>query len=207
MPAHPDRSSLAVKRAFDVVVAALLLVPGVVIMAAVAVAILLESPGPVLFRQDREGRHGRVFRINKFRSMTVGAERHGPVMSMADPRITRVGGFIRRTSLDELPQLFNVLAGEMSLVGPRPLLPGTTRPHERRRLEVRPGMTGLVEVRHPDRMSWDERMRVDIEYVERWSLWLDLTILVRTIGVLSSRKDVLDTPRPDGTGLDPEGNA
>jgi lipopolysaccharide/colanic/teichoic acid biosynthesis glycosyltransferase len=198
---------LAVKRAFDVVTSCLLLVPGLPILVAVAAAIRLETPGPVLFRQEREGMHGRVFRIYKFRSMVVDAQRHGPVMSMADPRVTRVGRFIRKTSLDELPQLFNVLRGEMSLVGPRPLLPGTTRPAERRRLEVPPGMTGLVEVRDPHRLGWDERMQIDIEYVERWSLWLDLSIIVRTIGILLTRKDVMDTPRPDEGTATHEGNA
>ena len=188
---------LTTKRVFDVAVACVALIPGLPIMGIVAAAILLENPGPVLFRQQREGMGGRVFRVYKFRSMVVDAERGGPVLSMADPRVTRVGRFIRRTSLDELPQLFNVLAGDMSLVGPRPLLPGTTRPTERRRLAVRPGMTGLVEIRDPHRLSWDERMQVDIEYVERWSLRLDVVILVRTIGILLTRKDVLDTPRPD----------
>jgi lipopolysaccharide/colanic/teichoic acid biosynthesis glycosyltransferase len=198
---------LALKRAFDVVASALLLVPGLPVMVAVAVAIRVETPGPLLFRQEREGLGGRTFRIYKFRSMVADAHRRGPVLSMADPRVTRVGRFIRRTSLDELPQLFNVLLGQMSLVGPRPLLPGTTRPAERRRLEMRPGMTGLVEVRDPHLLGWDERMQVDIEYVERWSFWLDCKILVRTIGVLLSRKDVLDAPRPDeGTEPNLEGN-
>jgi lipopolysaccharide/colanic/teichoic acid biosynthesis glycosyltransferase len=192
-------SRLAIKRAFDVATSCVLLIPGLPIMAAVAAAIRLETRGPVLFRQEREGLHGRVFRIYKFRSMVVDAQRHGPVLSMADPRVTRVGRFIRKTSLDELPQLF--------IVGPRPLLPGTTRPDERRRLQMPPGMTGLVEVRDPHRLGWDERMRVDIEYVDRWSFWLDLSIIVRTIGILLTRKDVMDTPRPDEGRATHEGNA
>jgi lipopolysaccharide/colanic/teichoic acid biosynthesis glycosyltransferase len=191
------RPLLALKRAVDVVATALLLVPALPVMAAVSIAVLLDSPGPVLFRQEREGMRGRLFRIYKFRSMVVDAERGGPVMSMEDPRVTPVGRFIRRTSLDELPQLFNVLRGDMSLVGPRPLLRGTTRPSERRRLAMRPGMTGLVEVSEPHRLDWDQRMRVDIAYVDRWSPWLDVSILVRTVGVLFSRKDVMDTPRSD----------
>jgi lipopolysaccharide/colanic/teichoic acid biosynthesis glycosyltransferase len=199
---------LAWKRAFDVVLAALLLVPGLPIMAAVAIAIRVETPGPILFRQEREGLRGKRFHIYKFRSMVADAHRRGPVLSMEDPRVTRVGRFLRRTSLDELPQLFNVLAGEMSLVGPRPLLPGTTRVAERRRLDVRPGMTGLVEVRDPHLLGWDERMQVDIEYVDRWTLWLDCSILIRTIGILLTRKDVLDAPRPDeGPKPELEGNA
>jgi lipopolysaccharide/colanic/teichoic acid biosynthesis glycosyltransferase len=189
-------SRLAVKRLMDVVGSALLLIPGLPIMAAVALAIRLESDGPILFRQEREGRHGRPFRIHKFRSMVKDADRNGPVTSMADPRVTHVGRVVRRFSLDELPQLFHVLAGEMSLVGPRPLLPGTTRPEERRRLEMRPGMTSLVEVRRPHLLSWDERMRIDVEYVETWSLALDLSILMRTIPAVLTRKDILDAPRP-----------
>src|SRR5207248_6480663 len=119
------------------------------------------------------GLHGRPFRIFKFRTMVAGAERSGVVSSIKDHRITRVGRLLRRFSIDELPQLLNVLRGEMSLVGPRPQLPATTRPDERRRFDMRPGMTSLVEVRQPHLLSWDERMRMDIEYVERWSLWLD----------------------------------
>jgi lipopolysaccharide/colanic/teichoic acid biosynthesis glycosyltransferase len=188
-------SMLAVKRLMDVVGSALLLIPGLPIMAAVALAIRLESDGPILFRQEREGRHGRPFRIHKFRSMVKDANRQGPVTSMADPRVTHVGRVVRRFSLDELPQLFHVLVGEMSLVGPRPLLPGTTRPEERRRLDMRPGMTSLVEVRRPHLLSWDERMRIDVEYVETWSLALDLSILVRTIPAVLTRKDILDAPR------------
>jgi lipopolysaccharide/colanic/teichoic acid biosynthesis glycosyltransferase len=188
-------SRLAVKRLMDVVGSALLLIPGLPIMAAVALAIRLESDGPILFRQDREGRHGRPFRIHKFRSMVRDADRYGPVTSMADPRVTDVGRVVRRFSLDELPQLFHVLAGEMSLVGPRPLLPGTTRQEERRRLDMRPGMTSLVEVRRPHLLSWDERMRIDVEYVETWSLALDLSILMRTIPAVLTRKDILDAPR------------
>ena len=188
-------SMLAVKRLMDVVGSALLLIPGLPIMAAVALAIRLESDGRILFRQEREGRHGRPFRIHKFRSMVEDADRHGPVTSMADPRVTRVGRVVRRFSLDELPQLFHVLVGEMSLVGPRPLLPGTTRPQERRRLDMRPGMTSLVEVRRPHLLSWDERMMIDVEYVETWSLALDLSILMRTIPAVLTRKDILDAPR------------
>jgi lipopolysaccharide/colanic/teichoic acid biosynthesis glycosyltransferase len=188
-------AKLDVKRLVDVVGSALLLVPGLPVMVAVAIAIRVETPGPVLFRQEREGLHGRPFRIHKFRSMEYDAERHGPVLSMRDPRVTKVGRFVRRYSVDELPQLFNVLMGDMSLVGPRPLLPGTTRPGERRRLDMRPGMTSLVEVRRPHLLSWDERMQIDVDYVDTWSIWLDLSILLRTIPVVFTRKDILDAPR------------
>lgn len=187
--------ALAGKRAFDLVTAVVLTSVCAVPMAVVALAIKLESPGPVFFRQERVGRGGRTFLIFKFRSMARDADRAGPVMTMEDPRITRVGGILRRTSLDELPQLLNVLRGEMSLVGPRPLLPGTIRPGEERRLLMRPGMTSLVEVSRPHVLSWDERMRLDVEYVDRWSFALDLSVLLRTIPVLFVRKDILDLPR------------
>lgn len=189
------RARLAVKRGMDVVLGVVLLVLSLPGMALVALAIRLESPGSVLFRQERAGLDGRPFRIIKFRSMARDAASSGPVTSLRDPRVTRVGRFLRRTSLDELPQLLNVVKGEMSLVGPRPLLVGTTRPEERRRLDMRPGMTGLVEVRDPHLLDWDERMRVDVEYVERWTLRLDLSIMLRTIPAVFSRQDILDLPR------------
>ena len=106
-----------------------------------------------------------------------------------------MGKILRSTSLDQLPQLLNVLRGDMSLVGPRPLLPGTCRASEVRRLDMRPGMTSLVEASHPHLLTWDERMRVDVRYVNEWSLWVDLRILLRTIPVVFVRKDTLDLPR------------
>ena len=197
------RVRLAVKRGFDVAVSSVLLLLLSPVMAVVALVVRLDSPGPALFRQERTGRGGVTFSILKFRSMVRGAERSGPVMSMSDARVTTTGRVLRRTSLDELPQLLNVLRGEMSLVGPRPLLPGTTRATEARRLEMRPGVTSLVEVSNPHLLSWDERMQVDVSYVEEWSLWLDLRILVRTIPVVFTRKDILDTPRDKAKEVDP----
>jgi len=197
------RFRLAVKRGFDVAVSCVLLLLLSPVMAVVALVVRLDSPGPALFRQERTGRGGVTFSILKFRSMVRGAERSGPVMSMSDARVTTTGRVLRRTSLDELPQLLNVLRGEMSLVGPRPLLPGTTRATEARRLEMRPGVTSLVEVSNPHLLSWDERMQVDVSYVEEWSLWLDLRILVRTIPVVFTRKDILDTPRDKAKEVDP----
>jgi len=186
---------LAAKRCTDVMGSVCLSVLSFPLMAGIAVAIKLESRGPVLFSQRRAGLHGRPFRIYKFRTMTQDGDRGEPLRSLHDPRVTRFGRYLRRTSLDELPQLFNVLKGEMSLVGPRPQLLGTTRAHESKRLDMRPGMTGLVEVSSPERMTWDERMAMDIEYVERWSLWLDFSILLRTIPVMFARKNALDPPR------------
>jgi lipopolysaccharide/colanic/teichoic acid biosynthesis glycosyltransferase len=190
-----NREALALKRVIDVAAATTLSVVCLPVMGAIALAIKVDSRGPVLFTQPRAGLHGRPFLIYKFRTMT---DAHGGVIrSLDDPRITGVGRFLRRTSLDELPQLLNVLAGDMSLVGPRPQLLGTTRPHELRRLDMRPGMTGLVEVSDPHRMTWDQRMALDVEYVERWSLRLDISIMLRTVPVMFARKNALDPPRTD----------
>ena len=186
---------LAAKRVVDLAIGSVLLLLTLPAMIAVAAAVKLSSPGPVFFRQQREGHRGTLFRIFKFRSMVRDAEDHGPVLSIADPRITRIGRFLRRTSLDELPQLLNVVFGEMSLVGPRPLLPGTTLPAEIGRLDMRPGMTSLSVVNKPYLLSWDERMQLDLRYVEEWSLWLDLRILIRTLLAVFTKQNILYHPR------------
>jgi len=162
----------------------------------VAVAVRLDSAGPVLFRQLRVGRYGREFQIYKFRTMHVDAERRlaelrhlneqdGVLFKIRDdPRVTRVGRHLRRLSLDELPQLFNVLGGTMSLVGPRPPLQREVAAYPadaRRRLAVRPGMTGLWQVSGRSDLPWEEAVRLDLHYVENWSLTLDLVILLRTL--------------------------
>jgi exopolysaccharide biosynthesis polyprenyl glycosylphosphotransferase len=184
------------KRAFDLCASAvgvLLLSP---LLAAIALWIRLDSPGPVLFRQVRVGQHGREFSIVKFRTMYVDAEsrlaelRHlsdtdGFMFKMRDdPRVTGVGRWLRRFSVDELPQLFNVLGGSMSLVGPRPPLPAEVAAYPadaHRRLVVRPGMTGLWQVSGRSDLPWEEAVRLDLRYVENWSLSLDLVILLRTL--------------------------
>jgi exopolysaccharide biosynthesis polyprenyl glycosylphosphotransferase len=185
-----------VKRAFDLLVA----VPTVVLLAPVwplvALAIRLDSPGPILFRQVRVGRRGKTFTFYKFRSMRPDAEAQlenlrelneasGPLFKIKDdPRQTRVGRFIRRTSLDELPQFFNVLRGDMSLVGPRPGLPSEVAQYQdwqRRRLEVQPGLTGLWQVRGRSELTFDEMVMLDIYYGENWTLGTDIQILARTI--------------------------
>jgi exopolysaccharide biosynthesis polyprenyl glycosylphosphotransferase len=193
----PDRAfSLIVKRILDIAGSAVLLVllsPLVLVLAAL---IKLDSKGPVLFRQARVGLHGRPIHVLKFRSMCVGAEeqledllKHNEINGYAfklanDPRITRVGRFLRRSSLDELPQLWNVFRGEMSLVGPRPPLPSEVANYDiwhRRRLSMKPGMTGLWQVgarRSPEFDHWVEQ---DLEYIDSWSLWLDLKIIARTV--------------------------
>lgn len=185
-----------VKRILDFYLALILIVAFSPVMAMVALAIRCESAGPILFKQKRLGREGRPFTMYKFRTMGNGAEkeqaklahlneRAGPVFKISrDPRHTRVGRWARRMSLDELPNLVNVLKGEMSLVGPRPPLPGEVEQYEdwqRRRLQVMPGITGLWQVSGRSKLSFDEQCRLDLTYIEHWSLGLDFWIMLRTI--------------------------
>jgi undecaprenyl phosphate N,N'-diacetylbacillosamine 1-phosphate transferase len=194
------RFQLGAKRAFDLVFAAvglLMLLPAFV---GVAIAIILDSPGPVLFKLRVAGRNGRVFDALKFRTMIKDArEKAHPFETFsADPRITRVGRFLRRWSLDELPQLWNVLRGEMSLVGPRPMfLEVASRYPEReaRRLQMRPGITGLAQVSGRNSISWNERVELDLAYIDRYSLWLDLKVLLATLPVVLTGEGVYG---PDG---------
>ena len=190
-----SRSSRAIKRALDLCGAGLLLLLLSPIGAAIAVAVKLSSAGPVFFRQRRIGRDGRAFDMIKFRSMVVGAEKQqarlvplneaeGLFKISDDPRVTRVGRLLRRTSLDELPQLINVLRGEMSLVGPRPLVPHEDQRIEgshRRRLHLKPGMTGQWQVYGSSRIPLREMVTIDYLYVANWSLWGDMKILCRTL--------------------------
>ncbi|MEV5329833.1 sugar transferase [Nonomuraea fastidiosa] len=192
---HPELAGARqlVKNVFDRVVAAALLVLLAPFMAGLAVAVRATSPGPALFRQTRVGRDGRLFTILKFRTMRRGSEqqkvtlvsdRDGVLFKIRnDPRVTPLGAFMRRHSLDELPQLINVVLGHMSLVGPRPPLPEEVARYGddvRRRLLVRPGLTGLWQVSGRSDLSWEESVRLDLRYVENWSLTLDLQILWKT---------------------------
>ncbi len=191
-----------IKRAVDIVGAAFCLTLGAPLLGLIAVAIRLDSlaskskSGSIIFRQTRVGTNGRPFEMYKFRSMVEGAEEElddlrdlnevdGPIFKMRDdPRITRVGRVLRRTSLDELPNLWNVLRGDMSLVGPRPPLPSEVNEYaewHKKRLEVRPGMTGLWQVSGRSLLSFDEQCLLDIYYIENWSLWLDIRILIQTV--------------------------
>jgi exopolysaccharide biosynthesis polyprenyl glycosylphosphotransferase len=198
-----DELALAAKRAFDICVSAgvlLLLSP---VLALVALAIRLDSRGPVLFRQKRVGLQGRTFEIFKFRSMYVDAEARleslrahnemsGPVFKMKDdPRVTRMGKLIRKTSLDEFPQFWNVLRGEMSIVGPRPPLPAEVRQYkrwQRRRLSVKPGITCVWQISGRNNIDFERWMELDLEYIDQWSLWNDIQICLKTIpAVLGSR--------------------
>ena len=155
------------------------------VLAAAAIAIKLEDGGPVVYRQRRVGYEGRDFDLLKLRTMVVGAETKGAgwAVDEGDPRITKVGRVLRRLSLDELPQLWNVVRGDMSLIGPRPTLRYQVdqyTPRQRRRLEIRPGLTGWAQVNGRTKLPWDQRIELDLWYVENRSAWLDLKILVRT---------------------------
>jgi exopolysaccharide biosynthesis polyprenyl glycosylphosphotransferase len=196
------RSSRLLKRAFDVVASSLALIVLSPLLVAIALAIRLDSPGPVLFRQRRIGRNGRAFEIFKFRSMYAGSETRrdelrelneadGLFKIERDPRITRVGRLIRNTSLDELPQLINVLRGEMSLVGPRPLVPdedAKINGFYRRRLEITPGITGYWQSLGASRIPLGDMVQLDFLYVASWSLWNDMRILLRTVSYVAGRK-------------------
>jgi lipopolysaccharide/colanic/teichoic acid biosynthesis glycosyltransferase len=173
------------KRMLDVVLAAGSLALASPFIGAGAVAIKLADGGPVFYRQRRVGRDGTEFDLVKLRTMVIGAESQGAGLAVneGDPRITGVGQVLRRLSLDELPQLWNVLRGEMSMVGPRPTLAYQVERYserQRRRLEVKPGITGWAQVNGRARLPWDERIELDVWYVEHRSLWLDLRILART---------------------------
>jgi lipopolysaccharide/colanic/teichoic acid biosynthesis glycosyltransferase len=175
----------ALKRALDVVGASAALALASPLLAAAAAAVKLEDGGPVLYRQRRVGLGGEEFELLKLRTMVVGAEREGAgwVVDRGDVRITRAGRVLRRLSLDEVPQLWNVLRGEMSLVGPRPTLAYQVEqytPRQRRRLEVKPGITGWAQIHGRARLRWFERIELDVWYVENHSVWLDLRILART---------------------------
>jgi lipopolysaccharide/colanic/teichoic acid biosynthesis glycosyltransferase len=174
-----------VNRALDVLAAGTGLVVASPLIAAAAVAIKLEDRGPVLYRQTRVGKDGRDFELLKLRTMIVGAETQGAgyAVDQGDSRITRIGRLLRRTSLDELPQLWNVVRGDMSLIGPRPTLRyqvDSYTERQRRRLEVLPGITGWAQIRGRATLSWDERIELDVWYVEHRSPLIDLRILLRT---------------------------
>jgi sugar transferase EpsL len=175
--------SAGAKRAFDVVGAAVMLVLLSPVLVMVAIAVRVTMGAPVLFRQIRPGRDGRPFTLVKFRTMTDARDRAGEPLADA-ARLTALGRFLRRTSLDELPELGNVLAGEMSLVGPRPLLmeylPLYT-PEQRRRHEVRPGITGWAQVNGRNALTWDDKLTLDVWYVDHQSLRLDCSIIGRTV--------------------------
>jgi exopolysaccharide biosynthesis polyprenyl glycosylphosphotransferase len=195
--------NLVVKRALDIVLSLVTLLAGAPLWILIALTIKLGSPGPVLFSQKRIGRRGRPFTVFKFRTMHQHAEMEkdrvaalneasGPLFKIrSDPRVTRVGRLLRRTSLDEIPQVLNILLGEMSWIGPRPGTPDEVaryQPWQRKRLEVLPGLTGLWQTSGRSDLSFEEMVRLDIYYIENWNLWLDVIILLRTVpAVISGR--------------------
>jgi exopolysaccharide biosynthesis polyprenyl glycosylphosphotransferase len=195
--------ALVVKRVIDITFSLVAIIAFAPLMIAVAIAVKVTSPGPVLFRQERVGLNGRAFRVMKFRSMSAGAERevaelmernggYRPFYKIrCDPRVTAIGRFLRRTSIDELPQFFNVLRGHMSIVGPRPQVRAEVEQYEYshyRRLLVKPGITGLWQVSGRSDLPWHRAVRLDVRYVDEWSLANDLRIMARTVKVvLSSR--------------------
>jgi lipopolysaccharide/colanic/teichoic acid biosynthesis glycosyltransferase len=172
------------KRLFDIIICFTVLPFILPLMAAAAAAVIIDSGFPAIFLQDRVGRNDRVFRIYKFRTMIPDAERKGPLLAeRGDPRVTRVGRFLRRWSLDELPQIFNVLRGDMSLVGPRPELPQLVASYnhwQRQVLQGLPGVTGFSQIHGRDDLSMDTKLRLDIYYLRHRSLGLDIWIIWRT---------------------------
>ncbi|MCL3817736.1 sugar transferase [Aeromicrobium wangtongii] len=201
-PPNDHLMSLLAKSVLDRVIAGIALIVLSPLLLLIAVLIRAGSRGPAIFRQERTGRDGRLFTMFKFRTMVVDAEERlaglradnegaGPLFKLADdPRITAFGRVLRRTSLDELPQLVNIVKGDMSLVGPRPALPAETSQYSSwvwRRLHVKPGLTGLWQVSGRSRLSWEDSIRIDLQYVNNWNLRLDLAILVRTVRAVLSR--------------------
>jgi lipopolysaccharide/colanic/teichoic acid biosynthesis glycosyltransferase len=203
-PAH-STAARAIKRMFDLLAAILLLVILAPALLVIALAIKVDSPGPVLFRQRRVGRDGQAFSMFKFRTMIDGADEQksdllhlnqaadGLFKIAGDPRITNAGRWLRSTSLDELPQLLNVVVGRMSLVGPRPLVPeedATIVGQDRHRLAMRPGMTGVWQVGGASTVPIHKMVVLDREYLEEWSMWLDLKILAKTAQLVALRQGI-----------------
>ncbi len=188
------------KRFFDILISFIGIVVALVPMIIIAIAIKMDSEGPVLFRQKRIGKNGRVFEIMKFRSMCVGAEHTGTGVysEKGDPRVTKVGNILRKTSLDEIPQFFNILRGDMSFIGPRP--PLTYHPwdyseytdEQRKMFNVRPGITGWAQVNGRKAVEWNRRIELNNWYVENVSLLLDLKILFSTVSKVLSNEDNLN---------------
>jgi len=196
---HVPEVGLLLKRLLDIAFSSLALILLSPVLVVIAIAVKLDSKGPVFYSSDRIGKRGRVFRCTKFRTMVCDAEdrradimhlneRDGVLFKISnDPRVTKVGAILRKYSLDELPQFFNVLRGEMSVVGPRPPIASEVREYKLshlRRLDVTPGITGLWQVQARQDPSFDTYISLDVTYIENWSIWLDLKIIVRTIGVV-----------------------
>lgn len=200
------RIQLTLKRTLDIVISFTVLTLLLPLIGLIALAIRLDDGGPVLYVQDRMSKDGKVFRCYKFRTMVMGAENEGLGLevSRGDPRITRVGQFLRRWTLDEIPQLFNVLKGDMSIVGPRPTVPSQVArytPWQRHRLDVKPGMAGWAWIHGRNNPPWAKRIELDIWYVDHWSLWLDFYILFKAFLMLFRREGLYGV---DGVARDLE---
>lgn len=186
---------LKIKRLLDFILSLIGLIILSPILLTTAIAIKLESKGPVIFKQERLGRNGSVFKIYKFRSMCVGAEKSGVYSSKGDARVTKVGKFIRATSIDEFPQFINIIKGDMSIIGPRPTLTYHPWPVEeytveqRKRFNVRPGVTGWAQINGRKDVEWNKRIDYDVEYVNNISFAFDLKIFLRTIIKVSTMQD------------------
>ena len=183
---------LTFKRLVDVAAALFLLLIGAPFLALTAVLVWLKIGSPVLFFQQRAGKNGHLFTLYKLRSMLDARDKNGALLN-DDKRMPRFGALLRATSLDELPELWNVLKGDMSLIGPRPLLPEYLPYYsetERRRHRMRPGLTGLAQVKGRNALSWDDRLAFDVWYVDHWNLWLDLKIAWSTFAVVLMRRGV-----------------
>ena len=190
-----------VKRFFDIILSLLGLIILSPILLITAIAIKIESKGPVIFKQERIGKNGKVFKIYKFRSMVVGAEKMGTGVysKKGDSRVTKVGKFIRMTSIDELPQLVNIIKGEMSIIGPRPVLTYHPWKYEEyteeqlKRFDVRPGITGWAQIHGRKQVEWEKRIKFDVEYVEKVNFIMDLKIFLITIYKVIFMKDNVNT--------------
>jgi lipopolysaccharide/colanic/teichoic acid biosynthesis glycosyltransferase len=204
--AHPTRRNVSqVARALDLAIAGVVLAISSPLLAAAAIAIRLESHGPAFYRQRRVGKDGLPFDLFKLRTMVPGAEEMGAGIYVleGDPRITRVGRILRRLSLDELPNLVNVVRGEMAIVGPRPTIQEQVDRYterQRRRLEVKPGITGWAQVNGRASLPWPDRIELDIWYVENRSLWLDLRILALTVKLMVTGRGLYSEDRYQGWG-------
>lgn len=188
---------LAIKRIVDIAASFVMIVLLIAIPVFIVVPILIAatSKGPVIFKQDRVGRNGKIFSIYKFRSMLIPEQRILPDGTELEPNdsITKVGAWLRKTSIDELPQLFNILKGDMSFVGPRPMLPHQVdkiEESQKRRHCVRPGVTGLAQVMGRNSLTWDEKLKYDVEYVEKFSLGFDIGILFKTVKVVFKHEGI-----------------
>ncbi len=191
---------LFIKRAFDLTVSLIMLIVMIIIpiMIVIPLAIKLTSKGPAVFTQERVGRNGKIFKIYKFRTMLIPEERFAKDGRPLEPKesITKIGAFLRKTSLDELMQIFNVINGTMSFVGPRPTLPYQVENYNERqktRLNMRPGVTGWAQVNGRNYLGWSEKIEYDIEYIENFSLWFDIKILFKTVAVVLKQDGIAFT--------------